>query len=68
MPSSLLYSPSPLWFPAGVDFSFEGIPISNAVHSGHLAACSENYLALVTGVSGGGSVALIDLSKASTII
>ncbi|VDD74557.1 unnamed protein product [Mesocestoides corti] len=52
-----------LWVPAGVEASFEGVPISNSLHYGHLAACSQKYLAVTTGTTGGGSVALLDVQK-----
>ncbi|VDK20588.1 unnamed protein product [Taenia asiatica] len=63
MPSSLLHTTNPLWFPAGAEAGFEGVPISNAIHYGHLAACSEYFIAVATGFNSGGSVALLELSK-----
>ncbi|VDO11504.1 unnamed protein product [Rodentolepis nana] len=63
MTRSILHSPSPIWIPAGAESSFEGVPISNAFQYGHLAACSEKYLAVATGFNAGGLVALLDLSK-----
>ncbi|KAL5105877.1 Pleckstrin homology domain-containing family A member 8 [Taenia crassiceps] len=63
MPSPLLHTTNPLWFPAGVEAGFEGVPISNAIHYGHLAACSNCFLAVATGFNAGGSVALLDLAK-----
>ncbi|KAH9279426.1 Coronin-6 [Echinococcus granulosus] len=63
MPSPLLHTSNPLWFPAGAEAGFEGVPISNAIHYGHLAACSEYFLTVATGFNSGGSVALLDLAK-----
>ncbi|VDM32869.1 unnamed protein product [Hydatigera taeniaeformis] len=63
MPSPLLHTTNPLWFPAGAADGFEGIPISNAIHYGHLAACSAYFLSVATGFNAGGSVALLDLSR-----
>lgn len=65
MPSSVLHATNPLWFPAGAEAGFEGVPISNAIHYEHLAACSEYFLAVSTGFNAGGSVALLDLCKVS---
>lgn len=63
MNKSVLHTPSPIWIPAGAEASFEGIPISNAIQYGHLAACSDRHLAVATGFNAGGAVALLDLSK-----
>ena len=61
----LIHSQIPLWLPCGAEQAFEGIPISNAIQYEHLAACSEEYLSIATGISGGGTVALLELKKAS---
>ncbi|KAM3173202.1 hypothetical protein ACTXT7_012970 [Hymenolepis weldensis] len=65
MNKPVLHTPSPIWIPAGAEASFEGVPISNAIQYGHLAACSDRHLAVATGFNAGGSVALLDLSKLS---
>ncbi|VEL41729.1 unnamed protein product [Protopolystoma xenopodis] len=49
--------------PARRDECFEGIPISRATHDGRLTACNPSLLAVTIESAGGGSIAIVPISK-----